>query len=148
MSFWYDEAAKELFKGNLDLDADTFKVLLVDSDTTADTEKTVTNLAAFSDLSEADGATYARQTLTNIAVGFDAGLKIVQFTADPTTFSTLGANASTLQNVAAVIFVDNGSDATNLPVAYIDGGGFPFTPAGQTILITWPAGGLLTGTIS
>lgn len=147
MSFIYDQAAKELFEGTLDLDSDTLKVLLVDSDTTADTERDKLTLSAFTDLSEADGANYARQTLSSVAVALDTGTHVVGLTADDTTFSTLGSNASGLQNQAAILFVDRGGDSSNLPIAYIDGGGFPYTPVGQTISITWDAAGLVKATL-
>ena len=146
MSFLYDEAAKELFQGHIELDAATIKVLLVDADTTADTERTAANLGAFTDLSEADGAGYARQTLANQAVAFDAGTKKVSLTADATTF-TIGANTSTEQNVAALVYVDRGGAGSDLPLLFIDDGGFPVTPVGQTFEITWSADGLLSGEI-
>lgn len=146
MSFLYDEAAKELFKGHLELDTVTIKVLLVDADTTADTEKTAANLAAFTDLSEADGAGYARQTLASQSVDFDAGTKVVSLDGDDVSF-TIGANTSTEQNQAALVYVDRGGAGSDLPLLYIDDGGFPVTPVGQTFQITWAATGLLAGEI-
>ena len=148
MTHIYDEAAAEIFRADIDFETDTFKVLLVDTDSTADTEEVLT-VSAFTDLSEADGSGYARQTLANVTVTKASASSRIEVTADASSFASLGANSSTLNNLGAVIYVVRGGDvdSSNLPLAFYDGGGFPFTPSGATIEITWDASGFVRGDI-
>ena len=46
---------------------------------------------------------------------------------------------------AAVVFINTGSDATARLVAFMDvGTGFPFTPNGSDVDVTWNASGIFT----
>ncbi len=143
MTFWYDKSGLDLAKGDLDLDTAVLKVMLVDADSSADSEKGVVTLSGFADLSEADGANYVRKTLANVQIATVANQ--VRITADPTSWSALGANVSGENIKGAIIYreIGGGTDAENIPLAWYDGGGFPLTPSGTTVDVTWDVTGAL-----
>jgi hypothetical protein len=60
------------------------------------------------------------------------------FDADDVTFPSCTGD----QSEAILIYIDTGSEATSRLVAYIDTGftGFPITPSGGNITITWSSG--------
>lgn len=148
-TFIYDQAAADLFRGDIDFETDVFKVILVDTATTIDTERDVFTLDDFVNLAEADGASYARQTLANVVLTVDTAAHRIKLTVDPSSFPILGANTSTLDNQAALVYVVRGGDldTANLPLAYYADGGFPFTPSGATINITYDQSGFVRGDV-
>lgn len=141
MSFSYNHAKHLLGTGGIDLTADDIRVLLVMSNTTADTEDDVTTLSGITTLDECDGSGYARQALTGEAYAKDAANNRSEFTAAKTTFASLGAG--TRQNQAAIIYKHVTDDTDSIPIAYVDTGGFPFDGTGTDVDITWNVEGLL-----
>lgn len=141
MSFSYNHAKHILGLGSLDLSSDDLRVLLVMSNTTADTEDNVTTISGITTLDEYDGTGYARQALTGEAYSKDAANNRSEFTAAKTTFPTLGAG--TRQCVGALVYKHVTDDTDSIPIAFVDAGGFPFDGTGTDVDITWNAEGLL-----
>ncbi len=146
MSFVYTEMKRGLLAGEIDLatSGDDIRVMLVMSNTTADTEEDVTTISGFTTLDEYDGASYARQTLTGEAVAADNTNDRGEFDATDATFSSIGAG--TRQAVAAVVYKHVTNDTDSVPLAYIDTGGFPFDGNGGDVTIAWNAEGIIQAT--
>lgn len=141
MSFVYTPAKKLLANGGLDLDTNDMRVLLVMTNTTADTEQDAAFIGDFTTLDEYNGAAYARKTLTGEVVNEDDPNNRAEFDADDVTWASLGAG--TRQAAGALLFKFVTNDADSVPVAYIDSGGFPINGNGANFTITWNAEGIL-----
>lgn len=127
-SILFNKAKEEILSGTIDLNADTLKLMLVDSTYTADPDTLVVDAAGASDIIDAEisvtgytggwgGA--GRKTLTNKSFTNDSGTDraIFDSTVDY-TWSSLGAGATI---VAAVLIKEGGSDdTTSRPIVYID----------------------------
>lgn len=140
MSFAYNEFKRALARGEIDLQSDDIRAMLVMSNTTADTEDDANTISDFSTLDECDGANYARQALANEAVNEDAANDRAEFDADNVVFSSLGAG--TRQNVGLVVYKHVTNDADSVPLFYIDTGGFPFDASGSDVTIQWNTEGI------
>jgi hypothetical protein len=123
---------------------DDIRVLLVMTNTTADTEEDVDTISAFGTLDEYDGAAYARQQIANQATVEDEANDRGEFDGDDVTFATLGVG--TRQCQAALVYHHVTNDADSVPIAYIDQGGFPFDGNGGNVTITWNAEGIIQAT--
>lgn len=111
---------------SIDLDADTIKVALVDTGTTAYSSAH----DFYNDISSAvvgTPQTLANKTVTN-------GV----FDADDVTFTAVSGNSVE----ALVVYKDTGNAATSPLIAYLDTGyaGLPVTPNGGNITVTWDSG--------
>lgn len=142
-NFIYNEAKRALAEAELDFGSGggTFKVLLVMTNTTADTEDDANTISAFTTLDEMDGSGYSRQTLASQAVAEDAGNNRAYFDATDATFTSLGAGTRQVQ--AAIVYLHVGADSSNIPIAFFDTGGFPFTANGGNVTIQWNASGII-----
>lgn len=140
-NFVFNEAKRAYLAGEFDMDTDVFKVVLVMTNTTADTEDDVNLMNGFTTLDECDGASYARQVLANKAINEDASNDRAEFDADDAQFASLGAGAR--NNQAAIIYKHVTDDTDSIPVAYIDTGGFPFQGNGGNIDVQWNVEGIL-----
>lgn len=139
-NFVYTGAKTKLANADLDLASADLRALLVMTNTTADTEKDVANIAAFSTLDEHDGANYARKTLADEAVAQDDANDRAELDATDVTWTALGAG--TRQCQALVVYVHVTNDSDSYPFLYIDTGGFPFTATGADVTIQWNAEGI------
>ena len=140
MSFWYTEFLEERDKGNIDFENDTFKVLLVMSNSAAGDDEDAATISAIGTLDEYDGSGYARQTLTNVTVTKDATNDRSVIDADDSVFASLGVG--TRQAIGAVLYKHVTDDTDSIPVAYIDGGGFPTDGDGTNFTLQWHADGI------
>ena len=140
MSFTYTHAVTEFAKGNIDLVNDDIRVLLVMTNTTADTEKDVDDIDAFSTLDEMDGANYVRKALANEAVTEDEANDRGEFDADDVTFSALGNGTRSM--AAAVVYKFVTDDTDSIPIWYIDDSPFPTNPGGLDFILQWNAEGI------
>lgn len=142
MSFWYTPAKERLARGELIWQTHDIRVLLVMSNTTADTDQDAGTLSAITTLDECDGSGYARVALAGEAVVRDDANNRAELDCNDFVFPTLGAG--TRSNVGLVVFrfVD-GTAANDQPIAYIDSGGFPFNGNGQNVNGNVNAEGLL-----
>lgn len=141
MSFAYTAAKAELLKGNLDFDGQDYRVMLVSSNTTADTDQDAKFIADLGTLDEYDGSGYVRKALASEAVSQDDANNRGEFTADPVTWTALGVG--TRQAVGMILYRHVTNDADSVLIAYYDSGGFPFDGNGGDITITPNAQGLL-----
>lgn len=145
-NFVYTVAKAELLKGTLDFDLpNDIRVLLVGPSTTADTQEDALTISGFTTLDELTGGGYARQALANEAVARDDVNNRGEFDADNAVFTALGPTTPTSCQ-AAVVYKHVTTDADSIPLAYIDTGGFPFTPNGGDVTIQWNAEGIIQTT--
>ena len=140
-SFIYTHAKAEILKGNIDFDADDIRVLLVMNNTTADTEKDVDDIDAFTTLDEMDGANYARKALANEAVTEDEPNDRGEFDAGDVTWSSLGDGTRQIQ--AALVYKHVVDDTDSIPIAFIDDSPYPLNPGGADHVIQWNAEGII-----
>lgn len=123
----YDAGLENLLDGSVDWLTDDIKVVLVDvADYTVD-------LAADTSLADVPGA--ARVATSG------------SLTGKTVTLGAMGAADISVNNVtgdqfeAVVVYHDSGVEATSYLLAYLDTGvGFPLTPNGDDVLVSWDAG--------
>ena len=147
MNFVYTNAARALLAGEIDLDSggDDIRVAILMTNTTADTERDVATIDAFSTLDEYDGSGYSRQALAGEGVAADNANDRGEFDATDVDFGALGAGARNAQ--ALLVYKHVGADSANIPIAYIDSGtNLPFTGNGSNVSITWSAEGIIQAT--
>lgn len=142
MTFTYNNAKHLLGSGSINLSSDDLRVALVMSNSTADTEDDASNLAAITTLDEMDGANYARVALAGETFTKDAANNRSEFDADDVVFLSLGAGTRQVKGALIYKHVD-GTAANDIPVAYYDGGGFPFDATGSDVTLQVDAQGLL-----
>ena len=122
----YTKGIEALMKGQIDLDGDTIKVTMVDTD-----DYTV-DLATHDYIDDVPaGARVATVTLANTTVTGGA------FEADDATFSAATGDVSE----ALVIWKDTGVEGTSPLIYYGDTHtGLPITPNSGDITVTWSSG--------
>lgn len=142
-SFAYDNAKEILLKGDLDFDeaGNDIRVLMVSTNTTADTEKDKATIGGFTTLDEYDGANYARKALANQVVSEDNANHRGEFSHDAVVWTALGAGTRQCQGLVYYKHVTN--DADSIPLFYVDGTGFPFQGNGGNVTLTPNAEGAL-----
>ena len=140
----YNYAKAKLLSGDIDLDADDIRVLLVMTNSTCDTEDDCDFIDQFTTLDEMDGANYVRKALAGEAVAVDLPNNRGEFDAENVTWTALGVG--TRQVLGAVLYKHVTNDADSIPIAYIDSGGFPFDANGGDVTITWNDEGILQAT--
>jgi hypothetical protein len=144
-NFVYTEACRAIMEGELDLNAtDDIRVMLQMTNTTFDTEKDITTLGGIVGTDdEFDGSGYSAggQALAGEVVNKDDANDRAEFDATNLTWSSV--SAGTRQIAGFVVFKFITSYALSMPLAWIDTGGFPFTPGGGDITIQWNAEGII-----
>ena len=147
MSFAYTPFKERLLAGDVDMDeaANDVRVMLVMTNTTADTDQDAANIAAITTLDEYDGAAYVRKALANQVTNQDDPNNRGEFDADDITWTALGAGTRQAAGMVVYRHVD-GTAANDLPIAYIDTGGFPFSGNGGNVTVTWNAEGIIQTT--
>lgn len=146
MSHWYTPAKERLAKGDLDFDeaGHDIRVMLCMTNTTADTDQDAGTIAAITTLDEYDGAGYARAALAAQSVVRDDPNNRAEIQAtSPVSFGATVA-AGTRSAAGALVYrhVD-GTAANDLPIAWIDSGGFPLNGGGGPFELAINAEGLL-----
>jgi hypothetical protein len=144
MSFLYTPAKVKFLTGVINLASDDIRVLMVMSNTTADTDQDVENIADIGTLDEYGGTNYARKTLAGKAVNEDDPNNRGEFDATDIVWTALGAGARNAVGLVVYKHVTNDADA--ILIAYIDSGGFPTNGNGNDFTVTWNAEGILQGT--
>lgn len=142
MSFVYNPAKARILRADLDFDLHDIRVMLVMTNTTADTQTTAATLSAITTLDEYDGSGYVRKALTGEIVNQDDPNSRAEFDADDVTWTALGAGTRSAQAVLLYRHVD-GTAANDQPIAFIDTGGFPIAGNGGDLTIAWNAEGIL-----
>lgn len=146
-NFAYTGFKRALLAGEMDLDApNDIRVLLVMTNTTADTEADATTFAGFTTLDEFDGAGYTSGgvALTGEAVAADNANDRGEFDANDAAWTGISAGTRSIQAAIVYKFVTNLN--ASIPMAYIDTGGFPFAANGGDITIQWNAEGIIQAT--
>ncbi len=136
-NFAYTYGKVAFFTGT-DLSSDDIRVMMVMSNTTADTDVDAQFIASFGTLDEFDGTNNARKTLANKAVAADEPNNRAEFTSDPVTWTALGAG--TRQGVGLVFYKFVTNDADSVPLFFYDDD-FPITPGGGDVTATANAEG-------
>ena len=138
----YNEAKTELLKGTLDFDApDDIRVMLLETAGFDADHATIAAVLAGAAV-ELTSTNYSRQALAGEGVTQDDVNDRGEFDATDATFSSV-SQAGSENVVAAIVFKFITNDASSIPIAYIDTGGFPITANGSDIVITWNAEGIL-----
>lgn len=145
-SFAYTPFKTDLMKGSFNLQeaGNDVRVILVMTNTTADTDQDAKFVGDIGTLDEYDGASYARKALANQAVNEDDPNNRGEFDADDIVWTALGAG--TRQAQAMVIYKHVTNDADSPLLAFIDSGGFPFSGNGGNVTIQWNAEGIIQTT--
>jgi hypothetical protein len=148
MSHVYTPAKTALLNGDFDYNADDIRLILVMTNTTADTEQDDANVGDIGTLDEFDGSGYTsgygnRVQLANEAINEDAPNDRAEFDADNVTLSSLGAGTRDIAGLVIYRHTGSTADSDAKLIAYIDSGGFPFGPNGGDLTINWNAEGIL-----
>ncbi len=144
MSFAYTRAKAKFLDGSLDLDTQDIRLMLVMTNTTADTEEDTEFISGFTTLDEYDGANYVRKSLAGEIVNVDLVNNRGEFDATDVTWTALGAGTRSAAGMVLFRFVTNDTDS--VPIAYIDSGGFPFAGNGGDVTVQWNVEGILQAT--
>lgn len=133
----YNSFKTDLQNGNINLAADTIKVMLVDS-TYAPNIDTHAYRSAVTGEVTGTGYTAGGQALTTKSVTQDNTGDAAVFDADPVTWAS-----STITARGAVLYKDTGNASTDNLIAYFDFGVDESSSSGD-FTITWNASGILT----
>lgn len=141
----YTKFADALGQKTVDMDSDTFKVMLLSAYTvgsTQDTAKFVSDVLAVATEASGTGYTAGGQALATVSWSASGHVYTQDFSVDPSWNAAGGSLAA-----AYAIFFDSapGSNATNPVMCYWDLGGTQ-TATNATFTLTLSASGLLTVT--
>lgn len=142
MSFVFTPAKEQLAKGLLAMHSSSWRVALLMTNTTVTSNEDAATVSGISTLDEYNGSGYARQTPASPAVNRDDPNNRAEFDANDITFAALGAGTRQAQGMLLIKNVD-GTAANDIPVAYIDGTGFPFAGNGGDVTIQWNVEGIV-----
>lgn len=138
-SFVYTPSLSRMGRGAFDWVGQDIRALLVMSNTTADTDQDLENIADIGTLDEMDGANYVRKAAANEADAEDTANNRLELSFDPIVWSALGNGARAVVGMVVYQHVTNDADA--LLIAYIDLGSI--NPGGADLTITNNAQGLI-----
>lgn len=142
MSFVYTPIKQKLAKADIDFDSADVRAILVMSNTTADTDQDAATISAIGTLDEYDGSGYSRPDLGASTITQDDTNNRSEIDFGDFTFgATVGVG--TRQAVGMIYYVEVGADSVDLPIAYVDTGGFPFAGNGGAVNVTVNAEGLI-----
>ena len=134
MSFWYNKAKTLLAKGDLDLDVNSIRIILVMGNSTVLSEPNTEFVDDFTTLDEYDGTNYARKILGSQAVTEQLANDRTYFTSSGVTWAALGNGTRTA--IAMVIYKHVNNDADSPVLAVIDDPAiFPFNGGDQNVSI-------------
>jgi len=138
-----NSALVRLLTGDIDLDADDIRARLCMTNTTCDTEvDAINDLADYSTIDDGDASGAADVALASEAVAADDANDRAEFDATNISFTGLGGDASRdYQGVLLYKYVD-GTDANDIPLAFIDfTADIPLTAT--QVDVPWDAEGIL-----
>lgn len=138
-SFVYTPSLARMGRGGFDWVGQDIRVMLVMSNTTADTDQDLENPADIGTLDEMDGANYARKAAANEADSVDDPNNRLELSFDPITWTALGNGTRAV--VGAVIFQFVTNDADSLLIAFVDLG--TINPGGADFTVTCNAQGII-----
>lgn len=144
MSFVYTGEKLRRLTGSYSYATADMRVKLLLNTTSADTDQDASVLSDITTLGEVTDASYAEHTLTGEAAAVDNPNNRAEFDANDASWTTL-TTVGTVQAALLYRRVD-GTAANDMPVAFIDTGGFPFSLTGGNLTITWNAEGIVQAT--
>ena len=151
MTVIFTEATRALLAGELDLNADDIRLMLLMTNTSVDDgggQEDVTTVGGFTTLDEFDGTGYTQnvggQTLDNEAVAADNANDRGEFAADAETFAALGNGTRQIAGGLVIKWITD--QASSMPIIFIDTGGFPLNPNGGDLVFQWNAEGIIQAT--
>lgn len=122
---FYARALKEFGDGNIDMVNDTIKAFLID------TGNYTVNLSTHDFLDDVGATAREGSAVTLSGKSMSSG---GIFDASDATFSSV--TGDTVE--AVIIYKDSGVESTSPLICYIDSGtGFPFTPNGSDVVVSW-----------
>lgn len=127
-------------RGAFDWVGQDIRILLAMTNTTADTDQDLENIADIGTLDECDGANYVRKAAANEADSQDDPNNRLELTFDPITWTALGNGTRQVQGGLLHQFVTNDADALN--IAWIEFAA-PINPGGADLTLTPSADGVL-----
>jgi hypothetical protein len=141
--FVFTNAKRALLAGELDLDAQSIRIALLMTNHSLHTagQEDVATISAITTLDEYNGAGYVRKTLAGLAVAAVNASDWATFDATDVLFSALGAGTRSAAGILLFRFITNDTD--NVPIAWIESGGFPIAGNGGDLNVVWDALGIL-----
>lgn len=139
----YNRFKQNVGRGSFNLQeaGDDLRVIIVDTNTTADTENDgIEFVANFTTLDEATGANYARKTLDSQTFNEDLANDRAELDATDLSYTALGLSPTTRTAAGFVIYKHVTNDADSPVIAFIDKA---FTPDGNDVSVQWNAEGIL-----
>lgn len=139
----YNEAKYQSLRGGVALHTDDVRVLLVMTNSTADTDVNAQTIAGITTLDECDSAGYTSGgvALTGETVSRDGAGNRGYFDAADATFANL--QQGTRQIKGMLLYIWKGSLGASVPVAWFDTPGFPFHGNGSSMTAQWNGNGIL-----
>lgn len=140
----YNEAKRGIAAGEIDLNADDIRVVLLMANTTCDTENDgITTVSGFTTLDECDATGYSRQALTGEAVNKDDANDRAEFDANDASFAGLGGDA-TRDYAGVLVYKHVTNDADSVPIAFIQFTNSPAVSSGATqVDVPWNIEGII-----
>jgi len=139
----YNEFKRANAAGEIDLNADDIRAILVMTNTTADTENDAkVYVGDLTTLDESDATGYARQALATEAVNTDDANDRAEFDADDVSFSGMSGDA-TRDYQGVVLYKHVTNDADSPLVAFIEFDNQPLSKSATTVSVPWNAEGIL-----
>lgn len=139
-AFVYGQFAKHLLAGDIDLDANTVKILLTTSTYTPDVD-THEFLTSVTNEVTGTGYTAGGKTLASLAVAYDSANNRATFDAADVTWTALTTTAR-----RAVLYKSTGTAGTSVLIGWIDFGA-DASPVGIDFTIQFHATGILRAAV-
>lgn len=132
---------QDLLDGTSNWLTSDYRVRLLMTNTTADTENNIATLSSYTTLDKFDGSGFSDNlALTGEAVNVDAINNRIELDADDVSFGAVGNGTRQIQGI--LVFDYNGADASSVPFIFIEFSS-TFNPAGAQVTIQWDAEGLV-----
>jgi len=139
----FNEFKRANAAGEIDLNADDIRAILVMTNTTADTENDAkVYVGDLTTLDECDATGYSRQALANEAVNKDDANDRAEFDADDASFAGLSGDA-TRDYQGVVLYKHVTNDADSPLIAFIEFSNQPLAKEATQVDVPWNAEGIL-----
>jgi hypothetical protein len=133
-NFVYTRAKKLTVDGGLNWGTNDIRALFVMTNSTADTQEDTTTISGFTTLDEFDGPSYGRKNLS-IVTAESTGNNTASASISTITWPSLGVGSRSVKGLLIFKFVSG--DSTNVPLLWIDTGGFPITPENTDVIVSF-----------
>lgn len=139
----FNEFKRANAAGEIDLNGDDIRAILVMTNTTADTENdAIVYVDDLTTLDESDATGYARQALANEAVNKDDANDRAEFDADDISFAGLSGDAT--RDYQGVVLYKHVTNDTDSPIiAFVEFSNQPLSKQASQVDVPWDAEGIL-----